>query len=95
MRKNLKKILGSIMLGGCLTFGLVGCGSSSSDTTSTAYLFFNGQYIKYNNVKEYNTNEDGTVKLKMMDGKEIKLYSPGNVTVVTKGAIPDQKQNKK
>lgn len=95
MRKNILKTLGlaTIMI---VTLGFAGCSeeASASSNDYTAYLFFNGQYIKYDNVQDFDTKEDGRVDLKMTDGKKIELYSPGNVTVVTKGAIPEPKEEK-
>lgn len=86
-----KKILKSLLLTAFITLTLVGCSSepSASSDNYSAYLFFNGQYIKYDKVENYSVNEDGEVKLSMTDGKTIKLYSPGNVTVVTKDSIPE------
>lgn len=89
MKKKVLKL--SLVLAIGLTLGLVGCSetSSASSDNYTAYLYFNGQYIKYDGVERYSVNSDGEVELDMTSGKEIKLYSPGNVTVVTKDAIPE------
>lgn len=92
-----KKLLFSILAGAfILSAVLFGCDASASSDEMTAYLFFNGQYIKYTGVQNYSVDSYGEVDLKMTDGKHIKLYSPGNVTVVTKDAIPEQdpKQDK-
>lgn len=93
MRKNIK-ILGLITIIIMSTLGLAGCSESESTNGYTAYLFFNGQYIKYDNIQKYSTSEDGKVSFKMTDGKEIEIYSPGNVTVVSKNAIPESKEEK-
>lgn len=89
MKKGLLfKIATILLVASSLMF--VGCEKYDIPSEYECYFYANGDVIKYENVSSYFIHDDGMVEL-VTNNKKIYIYSPGNVTIVSKGAIPNKK----